>query len=296
MFFLINKDIWMSSFDVIRSLRKKFGIKKMGHIGTLDPLASGLMLIATEKSTKMISFLNSDKKTYIFTVRFDGKSESLDAGEEIIPVDISQKLNHNNEQIIEFLLSQKTQIPPKFSALHINWKRAYDLARSGIDFSIPERKIKVFDVEIINSSHLDITIRMTISSGGYIRSFAPILWKFFGVDGGYISFLHREKLHFSDTIFTDKDSKTLENITISDSLSLKDLFPSAHHFYLQNSHYEKDIREGKSLNTSDLISQISSEISLKNLHEGDAIFLYFENYTSFWQIKNNQYKIIKNDI
>lgn len=103
MFYLIDKPLGMTSFDVIRILRKRFGIKKMGHIGTLDPLATGLLLIATENSTKLLSFINSHKKSYSFTVRFDGKSASLDAGEPIQIVDISGKIHRTHNEVKSFL-------------------------------------------------------------------------------------------------------------------------------------------------------------------------------------------------
>lgn len=86
MFFLINKPVGMTSFDVIRRLRKNLGIKKMGHIGTLDPLASGLLLVATEQSTKLFPFLEGKEKTYRFSVRIDGTTKSLDCAEEIVHI------------------------------------------------------------------------------------------------------------------------------------------------------------------------------------------------------------------
>lgn len=196
MWYLIDKPEKMSSFDVIRTLRKKFGIKKFGHIGTLDPLATGLLLLASENSTKLLSLINSDKKTYRFCVHLDGKSTSLDAGEVIQKVDISQKIPRSNEEIRDFLLQLKKQTPPKFSALHINGRRAYELARDGVDFSLPERDIEITDVEIFLQTKNTIELSLTISSGGYIRSLAPVIGDFFGIEGGYISSLRREKLHF----------------------------------------------------------------------------------------------------
>lgn len=78
MFFLIDKPIGMSSFEALKKIRKTLGIKKIGHGGTLDPLATGCMIIATEKSTKLLSLLDHASKEYIFTVKLDGKSDSLD--------------------------------------------------------------------------------------------------------------------------------------------------------------------------------------------------------------------------
>lgn len=87
------------------------------------------MLIATEQSTKLLSFLNSDKKTYSFTVRLDGESDSLDAEKEIRPIDISNRKIPEKNFLFEQISSVTEQIPPKFSAIHIDGKRAYDLAR-----------------------------------------------------------------------------------------------------------------------------------------------------------------------
>lgn len=154
------------------------------------------MLVATEQSTKLLSFLNSDKKTYSFTVRLDGMSESLDAEKEIAPIDISSLKIPDKNFLKNFLESQTEQIPPKFSAIHIDGKRAYDLARKGRDFEIPTRPIMVSDVEIVSISDLEISVRLTLSAGGYIRSFAPLLGQICGVDGGYISELRRERLFF----------------------------------------------------------------------------------------------------
>lgn len=154
------------------------------------------MLVATEQSTKLLSFLNSDKKTYSFTVRLDGESDSLDAEKEIRPVDISRRNIPDKNILQEKILSVTEQIPPKFSAIHIDGKRAYDLARKGRDFEIPKRPISVSDVEIISISDEEISVRLTLSAGGYIRSFAPFIGEICGIDGGYISELRREKLFF----------------------------------------------------------------------------------------------------
>lgn len=129
MFYLIDKPLHMTSFDVIRKLRKILNTKKIGHTGTLDPLATGCLLIATENSTKLIPELENTHKRYEFTVQLDGKTASLDLGTEIIPVDIRHIQQKTPETIKIFLESQTQQIPPKYSALHINGKRAYELAR-----------------------------------------------------------------------------------------------------------------------------------------------------------------------
>ena len=195
MFFLINKPIGFTSFDVIRKLRGMTGIKKMWHTGTLDPLATGALLIATDNSTKLISRLEMAEKTYLFTVDISISSPSLDMEWNMETVSMKSMKIRTTEEILKFLTSQTSQIPPKYSAIHIDGKRAYELARKWKEFNIPERSISVSEVEIINISLPKITIRLTISAGGYIRSFAPILGDFFGVPGGgCITHLHRERI------------------------------------------------------------------------------------------------------
>ncbi len=215
----------MSSFDVLRKLRKILNIRKMGHIGTLDPLASGCLLVATENSTKLIHLLEWGKKRYHFTVRMDGRTESLDMGTEVSPVSTEHiRKNIPESEIIQFLLSQKSQIPPKYSALHIDGKRSYTLARKGIDFHIPERPIEITDVILHEQGGYNISLEVTISSGGYIRSLAPLLWDYHGVEWGYITTLRRTQLFFpyGGTISVNETS-TLDTLV---PISISRLFPT----------------------------------------------------------------------
>ena len=198
MFFLIDKPLGISSFDVIRELRKSLGIKKMWHTGTLDPLATWCLLIATDSSTKLIPLFEWAKKEYIFTVSLDGWTDSLDLWTPLEKIDTSTMKVRSDEEICSYILSQKEQLPPRYSALHIQGKRAYELAQAWKEFSLKSRPIKIYTASILSRTPLSITIEMTISSGGYVRSFAPLLWEFFGITGGYISQLRRTKIHTPD--------------------------------------------------------------------------------------------------
>jgi len=138
MFFLVQKPLGLSSFSVVAHLRKKFGIKKAGHTGTLDPLASGLLLVATDNSTKLISSIDKARKTYIFTVRLDGSTPSGDLDtpvEYIDPILLKQvKGTITEKRIGEVLathfLGKITQTPPSYSAIRVAGQRAYHMARS----------------------------------------------------------------------------------------------------------------------------------------------------------------------
>ncbi len=127
MFFLIQKPLGLSSFSVIAHLRKKLGIKKIGHTGTLDPLATGLLLVATNASTKMIPYIDKTKKTYIFTVRLDGSTPSCDRDTQVEYLDASllheAKMHLTQDQIwhtiCSFFSGPISQVPPVYSALRI---------------------------------------------------------------------------------------------------------------------------------------------------------------------------------
>jgi len=127
MFFLIHKPHGLSSFSAIAHLRKKFGIKKIGHTGTLDPLATGLLLVATDNSTKLISYIDKARKSYVFTVRLDGSTPSydLDTQVEYLDADIIEKARTTlTEEIIEriiqmYFFGKIEQIPPSYSAIRL---------------------------------------------------------------------------------------------------------------------------------------------------------------------------------
>ncbi len=240
MFFLINKPIGFTSFDVIRKLRGMTGIKKMWHTGTLDPLATGALLIATDSSTKLISRLEMANKTYLFTVDMSITSPSLDMEWAIERVNITSMKNHTIEEVREFLENHTTQIPPKYSAIHIDGKRAYELVRKWKEFHIPERPISVSGVEIVDITLPKITIRLTISAGGYIRSFAPLLGEFFWVPGGgCVTHLHRERIGNIDLT----RSMGFDDLDMSNSIPYSDLLMHIPVYHLDIA-YQKPLIDG----------------------------------------------------
>lgn len=284
MFYIIDKPLGISSFDVIRKLRKLLNIKKMGHAGTLDPLATGVMLIATEKSTKLLHLLDNSYKEYIFTVRFDGKTDSMDLGTPIEPVDIENYIEKSDAEICKFLLSQKTQIPPKYSALHIDWVRAYTLARAGEIFELKERSIHVKDVEVLKKTSHSIELRMTLSSGWYVRSFAPLLWRFLWVEWGYITMLRRTK------IFTPYNTLNIENSSHIENpipLPYADIFR-----WIAIKDVSTDIIEFLKVwkNIPFSLEEAPEEWSL----------IFFQNHTAWYhsllRYEDDVYSIVRNDI
>jgi tRNA pseudouridine55 synthase len=176
---LVDKPIEWTSFDVVNKLRwhlrKKIGVKKMkvGHAGTLDPLATGLLVICIGKHTKKINDLMIGNKTYTGKFLVGKTTPSYDLESEF---DAEFPIVHINEKLLEEVrlsfIGEQNQVPPIFSAKQLNGRRAYDLARAGIEIELKANKIRINDFEIDTSSFPEVSFEVTCSKGTYIRSIA----------------------------------------------------------------------------------------------------------------------------
>ncbi|MBP37182.1 MAG: tRNA pseudouridine(55) synthase TruB [Candidatus Pelagibacter sp.] len=169
----IYKPLNISSFAIIRRIKKKFNIDKIGHGGTLDPLAEGILPIAVGKTTKLIPFINSDVKEYEFEIKW-GEQTSTDDREGMI---IERTNNIPTLENIKIKLKEFRGIimqkPPKASAKKIKGQRAYNLLRQNIDFELGEKNVQIFETKIINWENELITkIKIKCGKGFYVRSFA----------------------------------------------------------------------------------------------------------------------------
>ncbi len=218
----------MTSFWVLHLLRKKLGIKKIGHTWTLDPLATGLLLVATGNSTKLIPYLEKKTKTYIFAFNIDGVSPTWDLEWEVCYFDskiVESKKGEITKDAIEEIIKNKfswkiSQIPPKYSAIKIDWKKACDLIRKGKEFEMKKREIEIFDSELISYEFPEIKIEMTVSAGAYVRTIAEDIWKELWL-WWYITLLHRNKIWD----ITENLSQELDATEDCHSISEDFLFP-----------------------------------------------------------------------
>lgn len=217
-FYLIDKPIWFSSFDVLRVLKKKLNIKKMWHTWTLDPLATGALLVAVWDYTKLIPYFEKDNKEYEFTVQLNGVTASYDSETDVEYISdemqkkYSQELSREYIQKIidKYFTGEIEQVPPKYSALKIWGKKALDKIRAGEEFEMKKRKATIFEIEILSYTYPELTIRAKVSAGTYIRSIAFDLWELLGT-WGYVSYLRRTKIDRLDAkkaqILDDFDNK-----------------------------------------------------------------------------------------
>ncbi len=161
-----------SSFAIINSFAKENMIKKIGHTGTLDPLASGLLLVATDDDTKLIPYIKHNNKSYVATIQFGKQTDTYDSEGIVINSSEYKVTNNNVLKVCKWLESQTEQIPPSFSAKKINGIRSYNLARSGKEAKLQKQPIKVFNAKIIsfNIEKQQLVIYVDVSKGTYIRS------------------------------------------------------------------------------------------------------------------------------
>ncbi|MDY9918885.1 MAG: tRNA pseudouridine(55) synthase TruB [Proteiniphilum sp.] len=175
----IDKPLHWTSFRVVRVVRAKIcrrlGIKKLkvGHAGTLDPLATGVMILCTGRKTKLIEALQAETKEYIAHVRLGATTPSFDLETE---VDAEYPTTHITRKMVEDVLHRFTgtieQVPPVFSAVKVDGKRAYELARKNKDIELKPKLLVIDDIELISYNMPDITIRVVCSKGTYIRALA----------------------------------------------------------------------------------------------------------------------------
>ena len=176
---LVDKPLEWTSFDVVKKIRAKLqhGLKmkkiKVGHAGTLDPLATGLVIVCIGKATKDIQFLMDQTKTYEARIKFGFTTPSFDLETES---NGTFPTGHIDEALIQQALKQfpreQMQIPPQYSAIKIKGKRAYDLARGGQDFEMNARPVVFHVLELLKFQNQEATVRIVCSKGTYIRSFA----------------------------------------------------------------------------------------------------------------------------
>ncbi len=220
-FVLIDKDSGMSSSFVDGRVKRKLSVRKAGHLGTLDPFATGLLVVAVGEATKALTLLPDDIKSYEAVLKLGEEKDTMDlTGNTVSEAEVP---DIDEEKIIEVLLSflgDSKQTPPSFSAVHLNGVRAYYLARNGEEFSLPQRNVHIEEIDLISYDRetKEITFTCTVSKGTYVRVLASDIAKKLGTVG-YLSSLRRTRV--SDMYV--KDAKKLDLLTPEDIIPIEKL-------------------------------------------------------------------------
>lgn len=210
---LIDKPTHMTSFGVVarvrRVLTQQAGKKvKVGHTGTLDPFATGLMILVVGKECKNAGNYSKLDKVYEATIRLGQTSSTGDPEGQITDVSNAEPSKEEVEAVLKQFSGEITQRPPIYSAIKVNGERAYKLARKGEEVEIPLRNITIYSLELVDYSYPELKIRTHVSSGTYIRTLAQDIGQALET-GAYCSELRRTKIADYDVNSTDDSFKEL---------------------------------------------------------------------------------------
>ncbi|BCR35988.1 tRNA pseudouridine(55) synthase TruB [Mariniplasma anaerobium] len=219
-FLLVNKPVGMTSHDVVYYLKRKFNIKKIGHTGTLDPFASGLLILCIGKATKLADLFQNKDKTYEGTIIFNHHYDTYDhTGTILESKNIVIDQDVLKEQIHQ-MIGTYDQLPPMYAAIKVNGKKLYELARQGITIKRDTRKVSIYDFKMLSplkDNAFDFSIE--VSKGTYIRSIAVDLAEKLDTFGA-LARLNRTSIGQ----YSLKNAHDLEKIEIHDLITLETYF------------------------------------------------------------------------
>lgn len=252
---LVNKEKGWTSNDVVQKV-KKIVKNKVGHTGTLDPLATGVLPLLIGKGTSLSKYLINHDKIYIATIKLGKKTETGDLEgkvieEKEIPTNVLTK--EYVENVLSQFVGKQSQIPPMYSAIKVNGKKLYEYARNNIDVKLPSKIVNIYDIELIDIKDDIITIKCKVSKGTYIRS------------------LIRDIGAFLDTYatMTSLVRTTLGNFNIDEAYTLEDI---------ENNNY-------KLLKLTDFLDvvtkKIDNEEDYKHIKNGNVMNINTNNYILF---------------
>lgn len=256
-FALIDKESDWTSRDVCNKLGHIFSCKKVGHIGTLDPFATGLLVVAFGEGTKCLPYISDDKKTYIATLKLGEETSSGDlTGEVISHKEIPSLSKTNVLKTLKSFLGQQEQVPPMSSAIHYKGQKLYSLYRQGIKVDIPPKKIEIYDIDLISFENNQICFKTTVSKGTYIRVLGEDIAKKLGTVGHLVE-LRRTKINDISVEHALKINEIQENSLIP----LKELMSHFVAIVILNKEQENKAIHGMEMNldfNEDKIMVVSS--------------------------------------
>ena len=180
--FVVNKPIFQTSYSYMGYVKKRYGTKRVGFSGILDPFATGCLIVATGQYTKLFQYLKKTPKAYSATLWLGAKSDSLDIENILSIQDVKEFTIDEVYRALESIRGEISYYPPKYSAKRINGKRACDLVREGKEVKLREITSTIYDIHLIHYNHPFIHFEIMVSEGSYIRSFGQMIAEKLGVD------------------------------------------------------------------------------------------------------------------
>ena len=239
-FFLLNKEKGITSNQLVQNIKKGLRLKKVGHLGTLDPMATGLMVIAVNRATKFSSYFLESDKSYCATIKLGSSTDTDDALGKIIETSNNLPTEENTHEALKSFIGKSFQIAPFYSALKHKGKPLYQYAREGDLILKPPREINVFSIKDFIFDHDEFSFLIHCSKGTYIRSIARDLGVKLGC-GAHLSGLKR----VSQGKFYINQALNTEEVEIKDLISIEDAFKEFSAIKLQNDKLKIFLNGGK---------------------------------------------------
>ena len=272
---VVNKEKGVTSRDVVNKLCKIFNTKKIGHTGTLDPIAEGVLVVCIGKATKLVELLTTYDKEYIATVKLGALTDTLDTDGTVIE---ERKINLKKEDLINTLnsyIGEYNQEVPIYSAVKINGKKLYEYARKSIDVKLPKRKVSIYDIKLLDFNDSEYKFKVKVSKGTYIRSLIKDINDKLSIIGSMSSLVRTKQGKFN----------------INDSYKLGDI---------ENNNYKcysiTDIlKDSDSVIIDDnLYAKIKNGMIIDNIYNKDIVtFIYKNEVVAIYKVYNKDNSKIK---
>lgn len=189
---VIDKPAGMTSHDVVAKIRRILGIRKVGHTGTLDPIATGVLPVCLNEATKLVQFLANDGKEYRATLLLGVRTDTLDTEGGVLSREVPLVSREEVETVLKSFIGKRKQVVPRYSAVKVKGRALYDWTRRGIEVEPPQREVEIYDVRMEEFSLPEVVFTVSCSKGTYIRSFCAEAGDVLGC-GGCMSALRRTR-------------------------------------------------------------------------------------------------------
>ena len=273
---LVNKPKGISSFDVIRKLKKILKTKKIGHTGTLDPLATGLMLICVGKATKLASDLEAKNKVYLANFEIGYATDTYDIEGKRIAENLIDVSKDNLELSLKKFIGDIKQVPPMYSAIKIDGNKLYHLARKGIEIERPERDVTIEYIKLLDFKDNKAKIETKVSKGCYIRSLIYDI----GLDlGTYATMTELQRINVGEYSLTNSYTlEQMEEMAQNNDFSFLNSVEDVFSYEKYNLETEKELTLFKNGNT----------VKIKDSLENKKYRVYYQDeFLGLANIENN---------
>jgi tRNA pseudouridine 55 synthase len=266
----INKPTGMSSFDVVRVVKKVAKTKKVGHTGTLDPEASGVLPICIGRATKLVDYIMSDYKIYKVELKLGITTDTYDREGKVLQTSEVNLYNEEVEKVIKSFEGEIDQVPPMYSALKVNGERLYNLARQGIEIERKPRKIHIYNIDILGMELPMVHFTVKCSKGTYIRSLCYDIGEKLNCGGTMWNLQRTQTGSFS--ISSSVELEQLNSDNISSYLIPMDMALESYPKIIIDKKYEKLILNGVTIKDNAIIGNMEID-KLYRVYLGENEFI-----------------------